>query len=375
MFSLALGVSHIGERLPSPVYALLSGLNAATVGIIALAAVQLARNSVTDKLTRILVSIGGAAGSLYSALWYFPVMMVAAGFITLIWDLGILQRVGTYVLKRMHRIYRKSPRADLEENVKPTTHEDVSSKSEVSETGVGVEASGSSDGAGKVELLDWKIGMLVLGLFILSFISIIVIRAVLKKPPRGLALFANLYLAGTVIFGGGPVVIPLLREYIVSGGWVSPRDFLLGLAIIQSFPGPNFNFAVYLGTLAAAKTALHSGTGALIGFCGMFIPGFVLTIAFMGIWSTLRSRWWLQSLLRGVNAAAVGLIFAAVYRLWHVGLVSPYHTSGVSLGDDPWWIAVTAASFVGSAWFKLNAPCAILLGGILGLLWYAVVEA
>ena len=62
--------------------------------------------------------------------------------------------------------------------------------------------------------------------------------------PRGLIfdLFSNMYLAGTIIFGGGPVVIPLLREYVVEPGWVSPRDFLLGLAIIQAFPGPNCTY-------------------------------------------------------------------------------------------------------------------------------------
>ena len=68
-----------------------------------------------------------------------------------------------------------------------------------------------------------------------------------------------MYLAGTIIFGGGPVVIPLLREYIVSEGWVSPRDFLIGLALIQGFPGPNFNFAVYLGGLTAINYYKGSG--------------------------------------------------------------------------------------------------------------------
>jgi chromate transport protein ChrA len=58
------------------------------------------------------------------------------------------------------------------------------------------------------------------------------LRGTLKSPPRGFSLFANLYLAVTIIFGGGPVVIPLLREYVVYEGWVSSRDFLLGLAII-----------------------------------------------------------------------------------------------------------------------------------------------
>jgi chromate transport protein ChrA len=77
-----------------------------------------------------------------------------------------------------------------------------------------------------------------------------VVRSTVSTRSLPFDLFANLYLAGTVIFGGGPVVIPLLRAYVVGPGWVSPRDFLIGLAVIQASPGPNFNFSIYLGALA-----------------------------------------------------------------------------------------------------------------------------
>src|SRR5947209_18328527 len=90
MYGLSVGVSHIGESLPAQVYALLSGLNSATVGIIALAAVQLAQKAITDKLTRILVFLGAAAGLLYNALWYFPVLMFLAGCTTVVFDYRIL---------------------------------------------------------------------------------------------------------------------------------------------------------------------------------------------------------------------------------------------------------------------------------------------
>lgn len=78
-----------------------------------------------------------------------------------------------------------------------------------------------------------------------------------------------MYLAGTIIFGGRPVVIPLLREYVVEPGWVSTRDFLIGLAIIQAFPGPNFNFAVYLGALAILGTPHSTVLGAFISYMGI----------------------------------------------------------------------------------------------------------
>jgi chromate transport protein ChrA len=87
MYALALGVSRMGETLPGPVYALLSGLNAATVGLIALAAVQLARKAITDKLSRILVLFGSCAGICYNALWYFPVLLVFGGFVMFAWEI------------------------------------------------------------------------------------------------------------------------------------------------------------------------------------------------------------------------------------------------------------------------------------------------
>lgn len=93
-----------------------------------------------------------------------------------------------------------------------------------------------------------------------------VLRGTLPSPPLLYRLFANMYLAGTIIFGGGPVVIPLLREYVVAEGWVSPRDFLIGLALIQGFPGPNFNFAVYLGGLTAAGAGLPTVAGATLAY-------------------------------------------------------------------------------------------------------------
>ncbi|KAJ4301992.1 hypothetical protein N0V88_002123 [Collariella sp. IMI 366227] len=171
MYGLSIGVANIGDKLPGPVYALLSGLNAATVGVIALAAVELSQKAITDNLTRVVVFLSASVGMLYTALWYFPVLMVISGLATLTFDFRWVHRP---VLTALH-----------------------------------------------------------------------------PAPSLLYRLFANMYLAGTIIFGGGPVVIPLLREYVVAEGWVSPRDFLIGLAVIQAFPGPNFNFAVFLGSLTA----------------------------------------------------------------------------------------------------------------------------
>lgn len=86
MYALSLGVQRIGESLPPIVYALLSGLNAATVGIIGLAAVQLATKAIRDNLTRLQVILGACAGVCYTSLWYFPVLMVIGGLASVVWD-------------------------------------------------------------------------------------------------------------------------------------------------------------------------------------------------------------------------------------------------------------------------------------------------
>lgn len=403
MYGLSLGISQVGDRLPAPVYALLSGLNSATVGIIALAAVQLAEKAITDKITRVVVCFGGAAGILYSSLWYFPLLLVAGGLATVVWDLRIGHRALKWARRTLASRNRdqerqvtgysariesqdpiiQQPAAAVSENSvqlrRPRTRQDGTLPvTEQAPTRPGDSSSNlQSRGnqiSGVLALLGWKRGLLIIAFFIASFVTVLTLRGLLRSPPRGFSLFANLYLAGTIIFGGGPVVIPLLREYIVAEGWVSARDFLLGLAIIQAFPGPNFNFAVYLGSLAAANTRLPAFVGAAIAFAAIFAPGMIIVSGVMGFWKELRSRRWLVSLLRGVNAAAVGLVYTAVYRLWQIGLLDETRGNGSPLGGDPWWVAIAAISFVGGRWFGLSAPLAILLGGALGMVWYAVVK-
>jgi hypothetical protein len=94
MYVLAVGVSRISTVLPLPVYSLLSGLNASTVGIIAFAAVQLATKAITDQLSRLIVVFSACAGLCYNALWYFPVLIVAGGTATGVWDLWARSFVG-----------------------------------------------------------------------------------------------------------------------------------------------------------------------------------------------------------------------------------------------------------------------------------------
>ncbi|CAF9904017.1 MAG: hypothetical protein ALECFALPRED_004803 [Alectoria fallacina] len=412
MYSLGLGISKVGNTLPEPVYALLSGLNAATVGIIALAAVRLSERAITDRVTRFLVYLGGIMGMLYTAIWYYPIIMVGAGLTTLVWDLRYPQKVGKVFQRPKPRQDDKKriTSDDLEQGSwfdssrssteydkplpppppaystrdslssefafryprpvpQPPTryppanpqHGDLTKKPQVSST---------SD----ISSMSWPLGTAIIIFFLITFILTITLHAILRHTTQAFSLFSSLYLAGTIIFGGGPVVIPLLREYMVTPGWVSPRDFLLGLAVIQAFPGPNFNFAVYLGSLAVAGTPVPSYLGALIAFVAMYAPGLFVVVGFMGLWRILRDKAWFLATLRGVNAAAVGLVFTAVYKLWQIGCLTAAVQGGSPLGTDPWLVAITGTAFVGGAWFKMTPPVAILLGGAMGVARYGIVS-
>lgn len=137
-------------------------------------------------------------------------------------------------------------------------------------------------------------------------------------------------------------------------------------------PGPNFNFSVYLGALAVARTGFHSALGALLGFVGIFTPGLLLTLGVQGLWSYLRTKPVVVAVLRGINATAVGLVFTAVYRLWETGYLTP-EDRGKSLAEEPWWVVVAALTYCEVAYFSVPPFVAIIAGAVLGLCWYGAV--
>ncbi|KAM0425468.1 hypothetical protein ACHAPT_009257 [Fusarium lateritium] len=390
MYGLSIGVSNIGESLPRAVYALLSGLNAATVGIIVLAAVQLSQKAVTDTMTRILVFLGAAAGLMYNALWYFPLLMFLAGMAAVAhdfrWFHGPVKRVtATFRREARHtsedavemQIQQEATAARIGDGDSTTGNQSSREDATLPVSEQDASAAGEESRVIPQERrlnISWKFGLLLIVLFLVSFVVIMVLRGTLPQKPLLYSLFANMYLAGTIIFGGGPVVIPLLREYIVAENWVSPRDFLIGLALIQAFPGPNFNFAVYLGSLTAINGGFNSAAGAVLGYLGIFIPGLMTVHGTMGVWGAIRGWRWVKSSLRGVNAAAVGLIYTAVYRLWQIGHIDQGFQQGTSLAVEPWWVIVTATSYVGGYWFQVSPPVAIVTGAVMGLIWYGVVS-
>jgi chromate transporter len=121
--------------------------------------------------------------------------------------------------------------------------------------------------------------------------------------------FDAFYRVGSLVFGGGHVVLPLLQSAVAEPGWVDPETFLAGYGAAQALPGPLFSFAAFLG---AAMVEPGSVAGALLCLVAIFLPSFLLVLGALPYWESLRRQRRLRAALAGVNAAVVGLLLAAL---------------------------------------------------------------
>jgi chromate transporter len=151
--------------------------------------------------------------------------------------------------------------------------------------------------------------------------------------PRAAALAAAFYRSGALVFGGGHVVLPLLRTAIVDPGWVSDNAFLAGYGAAQAMPGPLFAFAAYLGVVAGVPPG--GVAGAAVALVAIFTPGLLLLMAALPFWNGLRAPVNARAAMAGVNAAVVGLLASALYN--------PVWTGAVRGPTD---FAIAAAGFV-----------------------------
>ncbi len=168
-------------------------------------------------------------------------------------------------------------------------------------------------------------------------------------PVNGLAgLGAAFYRSGALVFGGGHVVLPLLRDAVVGPGWLSPKLFLAGYGAAQAMPGPLFTVASFLGFAVAGPV------GAVIAILGIFLPGLLIVAGALPFWQSLRARPGLASALQGVNAAVVGLLAAAWLGLVRYGAIQ-------SAWDVPVVMAASAVLLAGRAKpLTVVAACAVL---------------
>jgi chromate transporter len=172
---------------------------------------------------------------------------------------------------------------------------------------------------------------------------------------HALALVARFYHAGALVFGGGHVVLPLLQQAVVPPGWIGDARFLAGYGAAQAMPGPIFTFAAYLG---AAMTQSPNGVaGGMLCLLAIYLPSFLLLIGVLPFWDGLRRQAAVQAALRGVNAAVVGLLLAALYTpVWTSAIRSPADF-GIGLVAFlllviwrlPPWLVVILGAVAGSA--------------------------
>jgi len=130
-------------------------------------------------------------------------------------------------------------------------------------------------------------------------------------PWLPLQRFDSFYRSGALVFGGGHVVLPLLRAEIVPRGWLTDDQFLAGYAAAQAVPGPLFSFAAYLG--AAMAPGVHAISNGFFCLFAIFLPAFLLVGGALPFWHRLRASHWAQAALRGANASVVGVLLAALY--------------------------------------------------------------
>ncbi|TXT15516.1 hypothetical protein VHUM_00019 [Vanrija humicola] len=412
MGALGFGISHIGDSLPGIVLALFTGLNAASVGLIALAALQLATAACTDKITTLILWLSASFGICYHAPWMYPSLIAAGGAATLVWDfrrvwlrkLGFGRRArraeqqGIELTAAALQASDQSSTAPVnppapaasDPTPAPSPRPSSSVRQRITDPATPPPDDSHAEAAQPTPTDSLKVVAppvavaLLLG-FVLFLTVPLATRAGVhnagKHVPRWLDFFCNMIIAGTIIFGGGPVVIPLLRGYVVDPGWVSDRDFLLLFAILQAFPGPNFNFAVALGVLALSPSL--PGLGAVLGFIGIFAPGILLKLALLPLYSSWRDKSIARSVIRGLNAAASGLVFTAVWQLFLVGYIyqsgggesGPKQALAGPLTSDPFWAVVSSGTFVATRTFGSPPWLSVLGGGVAGLAWYGVQQS
>jgi chromate transporter len=142
---------------------------------------------------------------------------------------------------------------------------------------------------------------------------LIVLPALGEFAPHGPIALANIfYRAGAFVFGGGHVVLPLLQGALVPGHWISEEGFLAGYGFAQAMPGPLFTVAAYLG--AASAPLQPSLPWAVLALAAIFLPGLLLSIVGLSLWSQLARIPTAMAILAGINAAVVGLLGAALYQ-------------------------------------------------------------
>lgn len=308
MIGFAYGVASLGDPGSA---GWLQGLKVAAVAVVAQAVWAMSRNLCPDWPRRALALVAAALGLGLPWAWS-QIAMIAVGAIA-----GLVFLRGTGI----HR-----------GNAEERKH-----------------------GENGSALPSFRFSAIFLGLFFALLLALPVASRILDQA--WLDLLDRFYRAGSLVFGGGHVVLPLLEREVVGPGWLTPDQFLAGYGAAQALPGPLFTLSAYLG--AVMQHGPGGVTGGAWALVAIFLPALLLVAGALPFWSALRHQPAAQAALRGANAAVVGVLLAA--------LCHPVGTAGIVdagtlvaavggfvallSGKIPAWAVVIAAAGAGAIWF------------------------
>ena len=185
---------------------------------------------------------------------------------------------------------------------------------------------------------------------LLLFFGLLFLLPVIREVTGSywVAMFDSFYRSGSLVFGGGHVVLPLLEQELVPTGWISEESFLAGYGATQAVPGPLFTFAAYLGTV------MKGWQGGLVATFAVFLPAFLLILGALPFWDGLRNNPKIKGAIMGVNSAVIGILISAFYfPIWTSSILAPVD------------FALAAILFSMLAYWKLP-PWVIVVSGAIG---------
>jgi len=190
---------------------------------------------------------------------------------------------------------------------------------------------------------------------VVVFLALLGVLPVLRQvvTNQAFVVFDSFFRVGSLVFGGGHVVLPLLQAEVVPPGWVTNEEFVAGYGAAQAVPGPLFTFAAYLG--AVMHQPPNGIAGAAIALVAIFLPTFLMVVGALPFLSALRERASFQAALRGINAAVVGLLLAALYH--------PVWTSAIKTSAD---LALALVAFALLALWSCPAWLVVLMAALGG---------
>ena len=365
---MTLGGAGAAEVLVNPgriFSAFTAGVSVAGAVLVVSAGDSLARSQAKTPTTKALCALSAVVSYYYATAWLFPTLIAFGGCVTVF-----------EAHQREKRAKKLDANTDVNANASASADADAD---EVAHLGV-------KPITGACLIISW----------LATLIALIVVESNTDYATnKELHWFSTFWRVGSIIFGGGQVVLPLLLSDVVqyetacaardavtnactsyvtaetATSWITEQQFFAGLALAQAMPGPLFNFSAYIGALAARRAGKNVIVGAMCAWFGLFGPGVMLIFAVLPFWGKFRKWKTYKRALPGLNASAVGLVVsAAVSIVLKVIEASPFPKATVCIG----LICAFGSHVVQlpkGTLTLIQAPIVIVVGGLLGLLAHA----